>query len=165
MEQVVQVQTVLKENPEMGAIMAHPEITKEEKIRLMEKCFKGRILDELVGFLKVVIVKGRYSELSGIFAYFTAKVKEYKKIGVASVVTPSALSDQWKKKVEEKLLATTGYEKMEIEYRVDPSLIGGMILRIGDRVVYNSIKSKLADLKSQLMKVSLEQEKVGEKAS
>lgn len=162
MEEVVLIQTVLKENPELEAIMVHPEITKEEKIRLAETCFKGRLSDEMVGFLVIVIKKGRYGELPGIFSYFTAKVKEYQKIGVAEVVSATELKDTWKKKVEERLLATTGYEKMEIAYRVDESLIGGLILRIGDRVVDNTIKSRLAAMKSQLLKVSLEQEKVGE---
>lgn len=165
MEEVRSVQTVLKENPELGAIMAHPEIIKEEKIRLAEACFKGRLSEEMVGFLVVVITKGRYAELPAIFAYFTAKVKEYKKIGVAEVTSAAELSDAWKKRLEDKLLATTRYETMEITYRVDESLIGGLIIRIGDRVVDNSIKSKLAALTSELMKVSLEQEKVGEKAS
>lgn len=162
MEEVVLVQTVLEENPELKSIMAHPEITKEEKIRLAEECFKGRLSNEVVGFLVVVITKGRFLELPGIFAYFTARVKEYKKIGVAEVFSASELSDTWKKKVEERLLATTRYDKMEITYRIDESLIGGLIIRIGDRVVDNSIKSKLMALKSQLLKVSLEQEKVGE---
>jgi len=81
---------------------------------------------------------------------------------VAEVVSASELTDTWKKQMEAKLLATTGYQKMEITYRVDKSLIGGLILRIGDRVVDNSLKSRLAAMKSQLLKVSLEQEKVGE---
>lgn len=165
LEEVISVQTVLKENPELGAIMAHPEIIKEKKIQLAEDCFGGRLSEEMVGFLVVVITKDRYAELPAIFDYFMAKVKEYKKIGVAEVTSAAELSDTWKKKVEERLLATTGYETMELTYRVDNSLIGGLIIRIGDRVVDNSLKTRLADLTSQLMKVSLEQEKVGEKAS
>ena len=113
----------------------------------------------------VVITKGRYAELPAIFAYFTAKVKEYKKIGVAEVTSAAELNDTWKKKLEKKLLDTTRYETMEITYRVDEAIIGGLIIRIGDRVVDNSLKSKLSALKGELMKVSLEQEKVGEKAS
>lgn len=162
LEEAVLIQTVLKENPALGAIMAHPEIIKEERIRLIEACFRGCLSDEMVGFLAVVIKKDRYPELSGMFAHFVAKVKEYKKIGMAEVISASELQGTWKKKVEEKLLATTGYKTMEITYRVDESLIGGLILRIGDRVVDNSMKSRLAGMKSQLMKVSLEQEKVGE---
>lgn len=165
MEEVISVQTVLKENPELAAIMVHPEIIKEEKIRLAEQCFKGRLSEEMVGFLVVVITKGRYAELPAIFAYFTAKVKEYKKIGVAEVTSAAELNDTWKKKLEKKLLDTTRYETMEITYRVDEAIIGGLIIRIGDRVVDNSLKSKLSALKGELMKVSLEQEKVGEKAS
>ena len=162
MEEVALIQTVQKENKDLGAVMAHPKITKEEKIRLVEECFRGRLSDDMVGFLVVVIKKDRYAELSGIFDYFIARVKEYRKIGVAEVTSASELSDAWKKKLEDRVLQTTGYEKMEITYRVDESLIGGLILRIKDRVVDNSIRSRLAEMKSQLLKVSIEQEKVGE---
>ena len=162
MEEVVLIQTVQKENPDLEAVMVHPEITKEEKVRLTEECFKGRISDDMVGFLVIVIRKDRYSQLNDIFEYFIAKVKEYRKVGVAEVTSASELNDTRKKKIEERLLKTTGYKKMEITYRVDESLIGGLIVRIKDRIVDNSIRSRLAEMKSRLLKVSIEQEKVGE---
>ena len=64
-----------------------------------------------------------------------AKVKEYKKIGTAQVTSPMELSGEWKARIKEKLLATTGYVEMEMTYAVDPALIGGLVIRIGDTVV------------------------------
>lgn len=65
------------------------------------------------------------------------------------------LDEQWKEKIREKLLGTTGYKELEISYQVDESLIGGMIIRLKDRVVDSSIKSQLERLKGQLEKISL----------
>ena len=90
------------------------------------------------------------------FAYFTAKVKEYKKIGVALVTSPFELTAEQKTKIEKKLLDTTDYKKMEITYREDKTLIGGLVIRIGDRVIDTSIKSRLEELRLQLMGISLE---------
>jgi F-type H+-transporting ATPase subunit delta len=67
--------------------------------------------------------------------------------------------------IRKKLLATTDYKSLEITWKVDESLIGGMIIRIGDRVVDSSLKFKLEQLTSQLLKVSLEEKKEGERAS
>ena len=59
------------------------------------------------------------------------------------------------KEVERKLLETTSYQQMEMHYQTDESLIGGMVIRIGDRVVDSSIKTKLSELTRQLMKIQL----------
>ena len=95
-------------------------------------------------FYEIVAAKGRYKELPGIFAYFTARIKEYKKIGVAEVTSAIPLTGVQKQKVEQKLLQTTPYETMEIEYKVDAAKIGGLMIRIGDRVVDGTVSSRLA---------------------
>ena len=94
-----------------------------------------------------------------------ARVKEYKKIGVAEVTSAIPLTGVQKQKVEQKLLQTTPYETMEIEYKVDAAKIGGLMIRIGDRVVDGTVSSRLAALTSCLMKISLESEKEGVQAS
>ena len=93
------------------------------------------------------------------------QLKEYKKIGVAQVVSAVPVTDGQKQKIEKKLLDTTHYETMEIDYKVDESLIGGLMIRIGDRVVDSTIKNKLGKLTASLMKISLESEKEGVQAS
>jgi F-type H+-transporting ATPase subunit delta len=69
------------------------------------------------------------------------------------------LTDAQKKAVEKKLLATTKYVQFEMHYDVDADLIGGMVIRIGDRVVDSSIKAKLYNLTRELSQIQL---KVGE---
>ena len=71
------------------------------------------------------------------------------------MTTAAALREEQKAQIEQKLLQTTSYKKMEMHYGVDGSLIGGMVIRIGDRVVDSSIKTKLSELTRQLMKIQL----------
>ncbi len=132
---------------------------------MVEDVFKGRVSDALTGFLRIVVAKGRYRELPGIFAYFIARVKEYKKIGVAVVTSAVPLTGAQKQRIEKRLLDTTQYKTMEIDYRVDASKIGGLMIRIGDRVVDSTVSSKLSALTASLMKISLESEKEGVQAS
>ena len=155
MEEILAVQEVLAENSELHKLFLHPGIPKQDKVQVMENVFKGRISDELVGFLDLVITKERYGELNAIFRYFIDRVKEERHIGIAYVTTAIELTDSQKAQVQEKLLVTTTYQTMEMHYNVDPSLIGGMIIRINDRVVDSSIRTKLNDLKKQLLNIQL----------
>ena len=154
-EQVTLLIQAFAENPELTKLLNHPKISKEEKISVIENIFKGRLSDDIVGFLVIVVEKDRGSEIDGILTYFQAKVREYKKIGVARVTSATELSPEQKQRVEQKLLQQTSYESFEVDYKVDASLIGGMIIRIGDRVVDSSIKSKLDSMTKNLRKVSL----------
>ena len=74
---------------------------------------------------------------------------------MAYVSTPLELSEANKDAVLKKLLETTDYVEFEMHYNVDPALIGGMVIRIGDRVVDSSIKTKLEDLSKKLKNVQL----------
>ena len=165
MQEIMMVQEVLRENSGLEKILIHPEISKQQKLQVIEEVFKGRISDALTGFLRIVVTKGRYKDVPDIFAYFIARVKEYKKIGVAEVISAVPLDGAQKQKVEQKLLDSTRYETMEIDYKVDASKIGGLMIRIGDRVVDSTIRSKLDRLSGSLMKISLESEKEGVQAT
>lgn len=155
MEQVKEVQAVFSENEELLKLLNHPKISKEEKVSVIENIFKGRFSDTITGFLVIIVEKGRYNEIRSIFDYFTGKVREYKNIGVAYVNSATILNDVQKKQVEEKLLETTGYEKFEMHFHVDKELIGGMVIRIGDRVVDSSIKTKLEMMAKDLSRIQL----------
>lgn len=154
-EEVKGLKQVLTENPELSKFLGHPNIELSEKVTVVEKIFSGRVSDEIVGLLRIVVTKGRTSELMNILDYFIAKTKEFKKIGVASVTSAAELSDAQKKKIVEKLLSSTSYKEFEMSYKVDPDLIGGVVIRIGDRVVDGSVRNKLANLKKELSGIQL----------
>jgi len=90
-----------------------------------------------------------------ILDYFVRRVKEYKKIGAAYVTSAAELKPEQKASLEEKLLATTPYIEFEMHYATDPSLLGGMVIRIGDHVVDSSIKTRLYELKKELSALQL----------
>lgn len=158
-EEVRVVAEALQGNQELSSVMNHPKIDKEDKVRLIEDIFKGRVSDALVGLMRMIVEKGHYKEIESVFSYFIDEVKEYKNIGTAYVTSAMELTDGQKTAVEQKLLETTKYVQFEMHYDVDASLIGGMVIRIGDRVVDSSIRTKLYDLSRELSKIQL---KVGE---
>ena len=153
LEEVEAISAVLKQNPEFDKLLKHPKISKQEKQQVVKTVFEGRVSGEMLGFLELVVVKERYGELPAIFKYFVDRMKEEKKIGVAYVTTAVELSETRKAAVYAKLLETTPYRTLEIHYGVEAGLIGGMIIRIGDRVVDSSIANKLAEMKKDLLQI------------
>lgn len=154
-EEAKTLRNVCLENEDLMQFLNHPKVVKEEKISVMENVFSGRICDDLMGFLTIIVDKGRQKEILRILDYFIAKIKEYKKIGVVCVTSAIELDDGQKARIREKLLKTTQFLELEIDYHVDSSLIGGLVIRIGDRVVDSSIRTKLEEMKRELMKLQL----------
>lgn len=146
---------ILAENEEFHKFMNHPKIPREEKKAALEHIFDGRINKELLGFLLTIVDKGRYGKVEEILATFIAKVKEYDHIGTAYVTSAVELAPQEKADIEKRLLDTTDYQEIECCYEVDTTLIGGMIIRMGDRVVDSSIRTKLANLERELMALQI----------
>lgn len=141
---------VIKKDDELIKFMKHPKIVKEDKMKTGKEIFDKNFSKEFAGFLLVLIQKDRFVEVEKTLEYFVGRMKEHKKIGVAYVSTAAALSDAQKEKVSARLLETTDYETFEMNYTVDESLLGGMVIRVGDRVVDTSIKNKLRELSKQL---------------
>ncbi len=154
---VCHVRETFAQNPELSTLLANPDIGKEEKLRLVERIFSGNVSQDMVGFLRILVEKQRDAHMEAIWAYVLSRVKEKKKIGVAEVVSACDISEEWKERIARALLESTGYRQMEMTYRTDPALIGGLRIRIGDTVLDSSIQSKLADMGRKLAKVSLEQ--------
>ncbi|MBQ7943524.1 MAG: ATP synthase F1 subunit delta [Lachnospiraceae bacterium] len=155
LEEVSAVLQIIEENKEFERFMNHPKIPKEEKLGVVENVFKDKLSRELLGFLITIIEKDRYTEIQSILSYVVDRIKEYSNIGTAYVTTAIPLQDKERTDVENRLLATTKYEKIECHYTVDESLIGGMVIRMGDRVVDSSIRTKLEKLERELLAIQL----------
>lgn len=79
-------------------------------------------------------------------------------LGYARQVTEQyklELSAEQKAHTEAKLLETTAFVSLEVTYSVDPAILGGLVIRIGDRVVDSSIKTRLGEIRRDLMKLQL----------
>jgi F-type H+-transporting ATPase subunit delta len=142
-DEVVALNKVLESNVELLKLLAHPHINKEDKVKVVKDTFEGRISDELTGLLVMVVEKGHAKQIPAILKYFLAEVKKYKKIGVVDITSATELSDSQKKAVEKRILETTSYKSLEVNYQKDKDIIGGLIIRIEDRVVDSSVRTKL----------------------
>lgn len=150
MEELTGLLQVMHENEELLQLLTHPEVLKDDKLKLLETIFQGRVSDAVMGMLLIVVKNDRSGELPAICNYIIDRMKEYKKIGIAYVTSAVTLTQEQKAKIENRLIATTDYITMEMHYSVDASLIGGLIIRMEDRVVDSSIKRQLERMSATL---------------
>ncbi|MBQ8167052.1 MAG: F0F1 ATP synthase subunit delta [Lachnospiraceae bacterium] len=149
-EETVSLIDILRDNQELIKLRSHPQVSKDEKHKIVTNSFDGKVADELTGLIAMVVDKGHVNELISILNYFVKQVKKEKNIGVATVASAIELSDSQKQAIEQRLIETTVYDTMETHYSVDKSLIGGLVIRIEDRVVDSSIKTKLENMSRTL---------------
>ena len=155
LEEVKELKNVVDANPELKDLMLNPRFSKEEHLEILGKVFKGKIDERLYSFLELITIKGRYGYLDEILEYFILRVKEHLHIGQAKVTSAIAIDNEMKERIKDKLLSTTDYKEIEIEFETDPSLIGGMVIRIKDRIVDNSVKTKLENITRDLHKIQI----------
>lgn len=154
-DEIETVRAAFLQNEELLRLLNHPKIIKEEKIAVIENVFRGKVSDNVLGFLHIIIMKDRYNDILAIFDHFLHRVKIHKGIGTASVTSAVSLSKEQKAAVERKLLDATRYSAVEIEYKVDRSILGGMVIRMDNRVVDSSLKTQIDTLSRKLSRIQL----------
>ena len=136
-------------NPELCGILDAPTVTDKEKFDFLESVFKGRISDISYNFLSVLTSKGRFKYLPAIAEDF--KKGCYDMCGIAEVIVTTAvpLKDEARQKLILKLNSKYGKEII-LKEKVDPSIMGGMIVTYGDSMLDGSVKTKLEKMHKQI---------------
>jgi len=135
-------------NPEMAAVMQEARIPTANKVAAAENTLAG--VDPLVlNLARLLIDRGRTALASQIAEAFQELADARRGIAHAQVTTAVPLSEGEAKAVAEKLGEITGKEVV-VEMRVDEEVIGGLVARIGDKLIDGSTHSRLAALKRRL---------------
>jgi F-type H+-transporting ATPase subunit delta len=138
----------LRVNPELKAVLANPIVSHSKKIKILDEVFSKKVNKTSLAFFKLMINKGRGEILYATSAEYVNMYDIKNHIVHASVVSATALSEANKKKMIADIHAATG-GTVKLDAKVDPSLIGGFVLTIGDRQVDTSIANDLRKLKKE----------------
>lgn len=153
-KQVDTVIQTLKQESQFMELLMHPKIMVDEKIQLIDTIFNGRVADEITGTLAIIIKKGRQDVLLDILELFLEMVSDHLGIVKATVTSAVELSKEQLAQIRNKIENGTG-KTVELHTIINPSIIGGMIIRVGDHVVDASISGRLQTLKEKLTNLRL----------
>jgi F-type H+-transporting ATPase subunit delta len=134
--------------PELEGLLDNPSVPFSEKRGVVERALAG--LDPLRrNFVYVLVEHGRTSAMSDIVEEFQRELNDYQGIAIAEVTTAVPLDEAESRAVARQLGQLVG-KRIVLEKRVDPSILGGVIARIGDRLVDGSIAGQLEGLRREL---------------
>ena len=132
-------------------VFNNPSISTDEKKELIKKIFQGKINAKLLNFLFLLIDKKRFNLLPEIQNQFTKIVNKLKNTVIAEVQTASEIDPVMLEKLKQRLESIfTKNEKVTIETKVNPELIGGLLVKVEDLIYDGSIKGRLDDLKRKI---------------
>ena len=138
------------ENRELEVVLKNPIVPAEKKRSILKSLFQERIQPLTYNAFELIISKNRESILDEIAISFINEYNILKGIVVANVITPYTLAGNQRKDVIKIVEDITGL-KAELTEVVDTSLIGGFVLKIGDKQIDESVKSKLAKIQRALV--------------
>ena len=138
-------------NADLSAAFTNPAIAHANKENLLAELIKRAKPSKMTAnFLRVLLQNGRLGELTDINDRFAAVLDERRGIVPAEVISARELPDAERKEFEQTLEKLTGKD-MQITFVVDPEIIGGAVTRIGSNVYDGSVKTKLENLRQELI--------------
>lgn len=143
---------VLAENRDFALVVNNPIIRHDKKRAIFHQLFDGRFHKLTLAMMDLISKKYREPILPAIAREFHLAYNEYKGIARAFVTTPAPVDQKLKQEFADIVRKISGKTQVELIEKVDPSLIGGFVLKVGDRQIDTSIKSKLNALELQFSK-------------
>lgn len=141
-------------NRDLKRVFYHRLIKEKDKKAIIKEVFSGRVSPILMNFINLLIDKRREVYLVSIKEQYIALANEARNILDADVTSAIELAPNDIKDLQGRLSQITG-KNVRIRTSVDPKIIGGLVIKVGDRVIDGSILKRLQLLKANLTKAQL----------
>ncbi len=149
-EDLAKLQAALSESADLRALTEAPQIARKDAGVVVAQLGQGFGLSDLsMKFLGVLAANGRLAALPAIIRQFDVMLGAHNNTLSANVTAAQSLSAKQKKALEAKLKSRTGRD-MAVDVTVDPSILGGLIVRIGSEQIDSSVKTRLERLGQQM---------------
>jgi F-type H+-transporting ATPase subunit delta len=143
------VQRILSEDKELLNYFKAPRISKEDKKKLIDKVFSGKLSDEMKNFIKVLIDKDRQLIITDINEYFINLIDNMKNRLRVKLITSIKLEDSFIEKIKTALKEKFKKEII-LDTIINSSILGGIIIKVGDSVIDGSLSKDIRNIRGKL---------------
>ena len=150
-EELRVVKEVVTENVELNAVLKSPNFSIAKKKEILKEIF-GSVNNYLLNTLLILIERHRENEISHVADHFIHLANEERGVALAKVYSIRPLTTEENEALSVSFAAKVGKRTLQIENIVDSNLLGGIKLRIGNRIFDGSLRGKLDRLERQLLR-------------
>jgi F-type H+-transporting ATPase subunit delta len=148
-EDLSSIVSIIKQNAELNQLLLHPNIDGTAKTDMLKQLFEGKVADIVLGTIVLLVSRGREELLPYVLTDYVQIASEAMKQATAFVSSPFELTDAEKTAIAEHFGKLTG-KTIRVHTTIDKSLLGGIQVRIGDRLYDGSLSGKLERLEKTL---------------
>jgi len=152
LEEIKLINEVFSEYKDFFELLKTPNISINEKKNIIDETFEGKVSSEIKNFLKIILDKRRIKNIFEIIEEYEKLYNEHNGVVKADAYTTMPLDEDTLKSLEDKLSSITD-KNVKLENKIDKSLIGGIKITLGDKVIDNSLKKKLWNIENSLKKL------------
>jgi F-type H+-transporting ATPase subunit delta len=139
---------------EVGRMLANPAVPLETRTEMATSIFGKVVSQPVLNLIKLLLRRGRIDDLPRVAAEFRRLDNARQGITLATATSAAPLSRDEIRAVTARLEQLTG-GRIELDVQVDPSLLGGLVVRVGDRLIDGSVRGRLERLRNQLVSGAL----------
>ena len=151
-QELKQLVKILNENKDLYNFLKSPLIGREDKKNVMKNIFENQLSKNMNNFLKIVIDKDRMSAIGNIQESYKNLLNDKNNILEGTVITAVALNEKEIKDLEKNL--STKYNKnVTLTNVVDETILGGVLVKLGNEEIDGTVKTRLSKMKKQLSQV------------
>ena len=149
-EQLEQLLRVLKTDRELDLAFRSPALTAHRRHQLLEECFQGELHPYVLNLCGLLWTKGRESSLPVVIAAYRELLRKQEGLLTAELISAVNLTEEQLAPLKQALERRFG-QPVVIESKVDPSLLGGVWVRVGNTVLDGSVRGHLNALREKML--------------
>lgn len=148
----------MADSRELRLLLRNPIVKHDKKLAILNAIFQGKVSDMTLRFFTILTNKNRESAIEGIGPEFLAQYNAVQGIQSAEVTSATPLSAVSLLEIRKLVTQQTGHAEVQLTEKVDPELIGGFVLRVGDNQIDDSVRTSLRKLRTSLQENSYQQQ-------
>jgi F-type H+-transporting ATPase subunit delta len=144
----------MAESRDLRLLLRNPIVKHDKKLAILTAIFQGKVSDVTMRFFTILTQKNRESALEGMGTEFLAQYNVLQGIQAAEVTSATPLTPASRAEIEKLVTQQTGLTQVKLNEKVDPELIGGFVLRVGDQQIDDSVRTSLRKMRISLQENS-----------
>lgn len=144
----------MTESRELRLLLRNPIVKHDKKLAILNAIFGGKVSDMTLRFFTILTEKNRESAIEGIGPEFLAQYNAMQGIQSAEVTSATPLTPAARAEIQALVTKQTGLTEVQLTEKVDPELIGGFVLRVGDNQIDDSVRTSLRRMRTSLQENS-----------